>query len=465
MTFFLHLQCKAQATTEKLFYHLVPFVIIVPYCQAQRTNIMIIAKRVLNTLNELWPVLETLIKRFKMGDFSIKEVQSVIKQHFPHYSGAQIYKETNRLMNQDILVPLAKSSQLEINRAISDFAAYLLQDESLGVAGEINVLVDDLERLSNKLEDAVEDNDYGDISRYSRIMDERVRKIVKLYQHNENAIYNLVEQAKSNNSSMSLAKRYKAVIEAFDEYIEPMLEMLAINGAFQVCFDSIEARLTEHLIELKQTGRSSTTIRMLEQLRTRILDMHHIGRESLRQSADMLMPLREELRQNTLITRQAAKVLSLIRKRGLDNVMSAHQPFFVSEPQHHQLGSNAQLVSYMAGLSEFEEHEFEMPDADAAEPYHAPHIPSFKDVRALFKSSKTKGKAAKQQVIDVLNDHYPDLESDELLYLYQKLINDPTMTLSQSDAPVYKTLAGKRFSLYPFVDASDSKQNKSNNAL
>ncbi|MFY8275093.1 hypothetical protein AAEU32_13290 [Pseudoalteromonas sp. SSDWG2] len=426
---------------------------------------MIIAKRVLNTLNELWPVLETLMKRFKMGDFSVKEVQSVIKQHFPHYSGAQIYKETNRLLSQDILVPLAKSSQLEINRAVSDFAAYLLQDESLGLAGEIHVLVEDLERVSNKLEQAVNDNDYGDISRYTRIMDERVRKIIKLYQHNENAIYNLVEQAKSNSSTLSLAKRYKAVIEAFDEYIEPMLEMLDINGAFQVCFDAIEHNLTEHLLILKQTGRSSVTIRMLEQLRTRILDMHSIGRQSLTQSADMLMPLREELRQNTLITRQAAKVLSLIRKRGLDNVMSAHQPFFASETQHHQLGSNAQLVSYMAGLTEFEEHEYEMPDASTVSAYQPPHIPSFKDVRALFKPAKRSSSKGKQQVIDVLNQHYPELESDELLYLYQKLINDPTMTLSQSDTPQYKTLAGQRFSLYPFVDASEQEQSKSKTTL
>ena len=43
------------------------------------------------------------------------------------------------------------------------------------------------------------------------------------------AILNIVEQAKSNNAVQSLQKRYKAVIEAFDEYIEPMLEMVDIR--------------------------------------------------------------------------------------------------------------------------------------------------------------------------------------------------------------------------------------------
>ena len=50
-------------------------------------------------------------------------------------------------------------------------------------------------------------------------MDDRVRKIIKLFLHNENAILNIVEQAKSNNAVQSVQKRYKAVIEAFDEYI------------------------------------------------------------------------------------------------------------------------------------------------------------------------------------------------------------------------------------------------------
>lgn len=424
---------------------------------------MILAKRVLNTLTELWPVLETLIKRYKMGDFSIKEVQSIVKQHFPHYSGAQIYKETNRLLNQDILVPLAKSSQLEINRAISDFAAYLLQDESLGVAAEIHVLVEDLQRLSTKLAQAVDDADYMDISRYSRIMDERVRKIVKLYRHNENAIYNLVEQAKSDASHLSLAKRYKAVIEAFDEYIEPMLAMLDINGPFQLCFDAIEQGLSTHLYTLKQSGRDSASIRMLEQLRTRILDMHQVGQQSLRHSADILMPLREELRQNTLITRQAAKVLAHIRKRGLDTVMSAHQPFFASDPMRHQLGSHAQLTAYMAGLAEFEEHDFELPDGDQAAPYTPPAIPAYGDVRALFKSNNKK-RAGKQQVIDVLSGSYPELEADELLYLYQKLINDASLALEQDTHPEQKTFAGKRFTLYPFVAASEPT-NESNDPV
>ncbi len=154
---------------------------------------MIPAKKRLNTLSEHWGVLELLFKRFKMADFSLKDVQNAIKQKQPTWNNERIYKETNRLLNQDILIPLAKSSQLEINRAIADFATFLLQEEHLGLAQEISVLVDDLARLGNRLDNAGSMEDFDDLRRFSRIMDDRVRKIMKLYAHNENAILNIVE--------------------------------------------------------------------------------------------------------------------------------------------------------------------------------------------------------------------------------------------------------------------------------
>ncbi len=197
---------------------------------------MIPAKKLLNTINEHWSVLELLFKRFKLADFSLKDVQNILKQKNPSWSSERIYKETNRLLQQEIIIPLAKSSQLEINRAIADFASFLLQEESLGLAEEITVLVKDLERLGNRIAQAGEEADYSELRRFSRIMDERVRKIVKLFEHNESAIMNLVEQAKSDTSTLSLGMRYKAVLEAFDEYIEPMLEMVDIHGPFQRCF-------------------------------------------------------------------------------------------------------------------------------------------------------------------------------------------------------------------------------------
>ncbi|PHI37773.1 hypothetical protein CBQ28_08355 [Pseudoalteromonas sp. GCY] len=407
---------------------------------------MIPAKKLLNTINEHWSVLDLLFKRFKLADFSLKDVQNILKQKNPSWSSERIYKETNRLLQQEIIIPLAKSSQLEINRAIADFASFLLQEESLGLAEEITVLVKDLERLGNRIAQAGEEADYSELRRFSRIMDERVRKIVKLFEHNESAIMNLVEQAKSDTSTLSLGMRYKAVLEAFDEYIEPMLEMVDIHGPFQRCFDQIELQVSEQIDEIEQLGRGAADKRMLEQLRTRILDMHLIGRESLSRSADLLMPLREELRRNTLITRQASKVLGQIRKRGVDRLLSPVQPEFVSDIQRFNLGQKRHMVAYMASLVEFEHEEYQLPDHDDVPAYQSPNIPDYNSVKTRFQQTGKK----RQALLGFLSDSYPDLEADEMLFLYQKLINESDLALSQEQQKSKITIASHTFSLYPF---------------
>ena len=411
---------------------------------------MIPAKKLLNTLTEHWGVLELLFKRFKMADFSLKDVQNAIKQKQPSWSNERIYKETNRLLNQDIIIPLAKSSQLEINRAIADFATFLLQEEHLGLAQEISVLVDDLARLGNRLAKAGEIEDYDELRRFSRIMDDRVRKIMKLFAHNENAILNIVEQAKADNAVQSLQKRYQAVIEAFDEYIEPMLEMVDIRGDFHACFNTIEAQISAQIEQIDRLGKSYQDKRMLEQLRTRITEMHLVGREILRKSADMLMPLREELRRNNLITRQAAKVLGLVRKNGVANMLSAVQPNFVSDAQRFSLGQQRHIVAYMAGLVDFEHDEYQLPEHDDVPAYRSPHIPDYNDVKTQFRKRFKKASKKAQPLLNFLDESYPDLEADEMLFLYQKLISDGDLEISQSQEKVKIKIAQQHFSLYPF---------------
>lgn len=413
-------------------------------------RLMIPAKKLLNTLSEHWGVLELLFKRFKMADFSIKDLQNAIKQKQPTWHNERIYKETNRLLNQDIIIPLAKSSQLEINRAIADFATFLLQEEHLGLAQEISVLVEDLARLGDRLANAGEVEDFDDLRRFSRIMDDRVRKIMKLYAHNENAILNIVEQAKSNNAVQSLQKRYKAVIEAFDEYIEPMLEMVDIRGDFHACFNLIEQQISTQIERIEQSGKAYTDKRMLEQLRTRILEMHLIGRESLRKSADMLMPLREELRRNNLITRQAARVLGLVRKNGVDNMLTAVQPHFVSDAQRYSLGQQRHIIAYMASLVEFEHQEYQLPDQQDVPPFQTPNIPDYNDVKSSFAKRFNTKRKKPQPLLQFLDESYPDLDAEEMLFLYQKLVSDNELEKSQSDEKARFKIAGQYFSLYPY---------------
>ena len=413
---------------------------------------MIPPKRILATLVDNWSLIEALIKRFDFGDFSFQDAQSLLKKLEPKLSSEAVFKQINKLIQLEIIIPLAKSSQLEINRAIADFSQFLLQEESLGLVGEIHVLVDDLARLNQRLSNAGFNDDEMEIKRNARIMDERVRKIVKLFQHNQNAIFNLVEQAKSNDSNLTLAKRYKAVIEAFDEYIEPMLNMVDIGGEFKLCFEQIEASLSDLIIHFTTLGKFKHEKRQLEQLRSRILDMYLIGQQSLTKSADVLLPLREELRRNTQLTKQTSEVLALIRKQGVDKILGEFMPYFNSEAQRLSLGSNNQITAYMAELAEFEHDEYELPDMSAVNQYIAPNIPDYNHVKQRFTQAKRSKKAS---IMDFLTTTYDELETDELLYLYQKLASDNTLAISHGEQVTIQS-GNKQLTLKPYLARSVS---------
>ncbi|MGK0208542.1 MAG: hypothetical protein ACI8ZA_002559, partial [Gammaproteobacteria bacterium] len=57
---------------------------------------------------------------------------------------------------------------------------------------------------------------------------------------------------------------------------------------------------------------------------------------------------------------------------------------------------------------------------------------------------------------------YPDLDADEMLFLYQKLVSDSDIKIIQSDEKARVKIAGQHFSLYPFNSEPqpDSKAGK-----
>ena len=69
----------------------------------------------------------------------------------------------------------------------------------------------------------------------------------------------------------------------------------------------------------------------------------------------------------------------------------------------------------------------------------------------------TKNVKKPQPLLQFLDESYPDLDADEMLFLYQKLVSDSDIEISQSDEKARVKIAGQHFSLYPFnSQASDS---------
>ncbi|MDZ7870389.1 MAG: hypothetical protein U5L02_14550 [Rheinheimera sp.] len=407
---------------------------------------MLSAKKILKCLDDDWPVLEALANRSQLYSFSFQDVQALFSRYFPQLSSEQVFREAQKLLAQDILIPQAKSSQLELNRSVLEFIQFLTQEHNLGTVGDIQSRIDELDRLRARLDGAVRQKDVHEMRRFVRLMDERVREVVKHFRKNESAILHLVDKAKADDSNMSLARRYAAVMEAFDEYIEPVLQMIDINGPFQHSIETLEHCLSDLVQFIEDTGFMSGDKEPLVQLRTRLLDMNQIGRESLTRSTDVLMPLREELRKNTLISRNASLVLATLRKQGFEPTMEQLAAKFSSDHQKFSLGSANQITSYMAELVDYQDDNYQLPDAVDSQPGANIRVPDLQDVLKSARTQKSNTDLSKW-----LAHSYPQLPVDELLFLYQELSRAPALKLEHQDDVSEMEVNGFRLRLHPFV--------------
>ena len=85
---------------------------------------MLSAKKILKCLDDDWPVLEALASRSQLYSFSFQDVQALFSRYFPQLSSEQVFREAQKLLAQEILIPQAKSSQLELNRSVLEFIQF-----------------------------------------------------------------------------------------------------------------------------------------------------------------------------------------------------------------------------------------------------------------------------------------------------------------------------------------------------
>lgn len=370
--------------------------------------------KIIRLLAEHWPTLDALVNHFGYTPFSLQDLQGLMQRHNPHWRPEKCFKEAERFVTLDIAIPLPKSSLLELNGLIFELVQHLVREHQLGLSGEIEVQLSEIQRLSERLQGSLSARDSDDSRRFVRRIDSLVRKVGQAFIANESAIYHLAEQAKTD-TTLTLGHRYQLVLDAFDDYIEPMLALLDTHGHFSQALDQLAALLYQQHQQLAQAGLMSDVRSALLLLRTRILILFNEGRESLRRAADVLLPLRQELRRNTLVAKAASQMLAAVRKQGLERALAEHTPVLASDQQRRALASHSQLLAYLGDISRYQDQDVTLPDDDDRAPAAHLNLPDPEQVKAAF------AKARHPSALHWLQDHYPQLAADELLHLYQLL--------------------------------------------
>jgi hypothetical protein len=163
------------------------------------------------------------------------------------------------------------------------------------------------------------------------------------------------------------------------------------------------------------------------------------------------MPLREELRKNTLLSRNASALLALLRKKGLEPTLEQLVPKFSSDHQKFSLGSANQITSYMAELVDYQDDNYQMPQQVDQAAHHNIRVPELADVLKFARTQK-----ANTDLSLWLSKSYPQLPVDEMLFLYQELSRAPSLKLQHLAQLTELEVNGYRLKLHPFAPIAQS---------
>lgn len=217
---------------------------------------MIEPKRVLRALAEHWALLEPLCEHFDQGTLSLSELRLQLGAQQQDSTPQDITNLLDVWIRLDILVPVAKSpNRFELNAQIHDFLSYLRREHRLGLCLEIEAYLRHLERLAGYIQDAFDIRDANDLARQLRLLDMRVRDVLKKLANDEQALVAVADRAKTSNRQIPLRQRYAEVLATWDEYVEPMIQLVNADGAFEQGVRKVENVLLRLLTE-QQGGMS-----------------------------------------------------------------------------------------------------------------------------------------------------------------------------------------------------------------
>ncbi|MDM8350311.1 Mks condensin complex protein MksB [Pseudomonas sp. sp1636] len=380
---------------------------------------MIDPKRVLRALAEHWTLLEPLCERFDSGTLSLIELRKQLTLQLPESTPVDITALLDQWIRLDILVPVAKSpNRFELNAQIHDFLAYLRREHRLGLCLEIEAYLRHLERLAGYIKDAFEVRDAADLARQLRLLDMRVRDVLKKLANDEQALVAVAERAKTSDRQIPLRQRYAEVLATWDEYVEPMIQLVAADGAFEQGVYRVEHVLLRLLGEQQRLGQLVDDDLLLR-THARILEMQTTAQLTLRRARELLLPLREEARRHNAVTRGAALALAAIRRKGLDAVPQAALPLF-SRPQSTFLGSASQVEAYVYALARFEPKPAQFPKANTARKGQTPRAP--RTAREMIE--RCEQALPLPDLMTWLLQQEPEGATDELLYWFSRLSRD-----------------------------------------
>ncbi len=334
------------------------------------------------------------------------------------------------LINAEILLLLPRDNLLQLNGHVLEFVKGLTREHELGLSAVLNARVQGVREATGRLNAALEQRDLDALRQASAMLADLFRQISLQLDQDRHAILEIAEKAKSNDSQMSASRRYRQVLQAYDEYVEPMAAMMdsGPSGTFYRYLEEAERSLDFSHDILTAQGALITLRQLVRQAAFQAKELRKLGREVLKQCSDTLLPLREELRQHNTLSANISYLLGLVRKRGLQRTFRPNDLPLWRADRPRRISVGDEIRTIMAQAQSFEA-------SSTAFPEEAPAVSV--DELQLVDRTELRQRLAKclpvTSLLDWLRAEYSHLNDATLLRLYHELIGEVDWQIAQSD--------------------------------
>ncbi|OWJ95914.1 hypothetical protein B6S59_08275 [Pseudomonas sp. A46] len=398
-----------------------------------------------------WDIVEVLARLSReSAQFTTEQVQESIGKVSPHLDVEAQGAALRALVNADILQALPRSNDLLLNAYVLEFVRGLTREHELGLAAVLQARVAAIREATEGLNEGMARVDMDRVRGAAHKLAELFRQISLQLDQDRHALFELAEDAKSADSGMPITQRYRRVLEAYDQYVEPMNQMMDTGpqGTFYRHLEDAERALDLGLEQLSVQGALYSHRLQLRQVAHQAKELRRFGRLVALQCADTLLPLREELRQHNALTSAISMLLGQVRKRGLRRALSRHTedsalPLWRNERGFKlQLGDEVRAV--MAAVRQYQPQSVSFPQDD---PREAGPLLEYVDEAGI--REHLAGSVPVDNLLDWLNNHYSHLQDATLLRLFHDLQHEPGLRIEPTDSIELTDLQAIRILHYP----------------
>lgn len=404
-------------------------------------------RSLIHALYTHWDILESLIplsREFPV--FEQQQLLNVIARVHPEKNLEEREDVLRQLASSDLLQILPRDSALQIHPLVLEFVRGLTREHELGLSGILRARVEAIKNATGRLSDGLLNNHTDQLRQAASQLADLFRQISQQLDQDRHAILEIAERAKSADANLPIAQRYREVLEAYDNYVAPMTEMMdsGPSGSFYRHLEVAEHTLDHVVDTLTIQGSLYSQRQAMRQVAFQAKELRRLGRDVLKHCSATLLPLREEIRQHNELSSAISQLLGKIRKRGLNWTLRSNDlPLWRREVPRRVTVGNAVLTIMGEGLN-YKPATVGFPEDVAVE-----DTPLMELIYEADLLKRLQSDMPINNLLLWLHQEFPQSSDATLLRIYHELINRSDWRITQADLSSQQNLNTVRVTHYP----------------